>query len=48
MAISMACEWSPTTPTRLNKKELRQYRAGRNAIVAEAVKLMGAALILEV
>jgi hypothetical protein len=41
IATSAACEWSPTVPTRLTKKELRQYRAGRDAAADELLKMMG-------
>jgi hypothetical protein len=35
------CEWHPTTPRRLNKKEWRACRAGRDAVLVEAAKLAG-------
>jgi hypothetical protein len=38
---SMTCQWTPTKPTRLTKEQKRQYRTGRDAIVAEAFALMG-------
>ena len=38
---SMTCQWTPTKPTRLTKEQKRQYRNGRDAIVAEAFALMG-------
>jgi hypothetical protein len=31
----VACEWHPTVPSRLTKKELAQYRSGRDAALAE-------------
>ena len=34
-------EWRPSMPKRLTKKEWRQYRAGRDAMVAEAARLAG-------
>ena len=37
----MTCEWAPTVPTNLTKKELRQYRAGRDATMAAALAIMG-------
>jgi hypothetical protein len=37
----MTCQWTPTKPTRLTKEQKRQYRNGRDAIVAEAFALMG-------
>ena len=39
--ISMACEWEPTIPQRLSKREWREYRAGRDAAFAELSKLTG-------
>jgi hypothetical protein len=44
-------EWYPNIPRHLSKKELKQYRAGRDAAMAELLKLMGgsgAGLIVEV
>lgn len=40
-AAMMAAEWSPSTPPRLNRREWRQYRRGRDAAVAELVRLTG-------
>lgn len=34
----MTIEWAPYPPQRLSKRELHQYRAGRNAAVAELAK----------
>ena len=33
--------WSPQMPDRLTRKERAQYRAGRNALVAEFAKVTG-------
>lgn len=45
----MVVEWSPAVPRRLSKRELRQYRAGRDALVAEAAAALGGpALVVEV
>jgi hypothetical protein len=33
--------WSPHTPRRLSKAELRDYRSGRDALLAEAAKRLG-------
>jgi hypothetical protein len=40
-AMVVRAEWSPTVPKRLTKKEIRQYRAARAAVVAEIVRLTG-------
>ena len=37
----ITCRWSPPKPTRLTKEEKRQYRSGRDAVMAEAFALMG-------
>jgi hypothetical protein len=37
----MTCRWTPTKPTRLTKEEKRQYRTGRDAVMAEAFAVMG-------
>ena len=34
-------EWNPKMPTRLTRKERAQYRAGRNALVAEFAEATG-------
>ena len=45
---SMVCEWEPETPTRLTKRELREYRAGRDAALAELAEAMSTrALVIE-
>lgn len=46
----LACEWAPTPPTRgLTKKELRQYRAGRDAFFRRVASITGMrALLVEV
>jgi hypothetical protein len=36
--------WSPCTPKRLSKAELRDYRRGRDALLAEAAKHLGGAV----
>jgi hypothetical protein len=38
---NLVCDWKPTVPSRLTKKELRQYRDGRNAVMAELLKGLG-------
>lgn len=40
-ALSMACEWEPSTPKRLNDREMRDYRRGRNAALSEVACLIG-------
>ena len=45
----MMIEWTPDPPRRLSKREWRQYRAGRNAAVAELAKWAGMkAAIIEI
>ncbi len=45
----MVCEWSPTRPTFLTRKERRAYRAVRDACVGElAARLGGCALVIEI
>ncbi|MBI4183709.1 MAG: hypothetical protein HY521_06905 [Proteobacteria bacterium] len=39
--VCMAVEWSPTVPRRLSRRELRQYRAGRDAALAEVGRVLG-------
>lgn len=38
---SVAVEWSPDVPQRLTGPEFAQYRMGRNAVLAEAARLLG-------
>jgi hypothetical protein len=40
-AMVVRAEWSPTVPKRLTKKEIRQYRAARDDMVAEIARLTG-------
>ena len=45
----MTFEWAPDPPQRLSKWEWRQYRAGRDAAVAELAKLADMkAVIIEI
>jgi hypothetical protein len=47
--LAMVAEWSPHVPTRLSSTELRAYRAGRDAFVAElAAQIGGTAAVVEV
>ena len=39
--IAMACEWSPTVPKRLSRRGWREYRAGRDAALAELSRITG-------
>ena len=46
--IHAVCEWEPGVPTRLSKRELKQYQNGRNALAARLAELLGGrALIVE-
>ena len=46
--LSMTAEWDPQVPDRLTPDELDQYRAGRDAAVAEMAQILGGnALVLE-
>ena len=48
-ARCMAMEWSPSMPRRLTKRELREYRIGRDAAVVELAEQTGLrALVVEV
>lgn len=45
----MTAEWSPTTPTTLNKKMWKDYRNGRNPLMKEVEKAIGGnVLVVEV
>jgi len=39
--LSACIEWAPDEPQRLNAAELAEYRAGRNAALAELAREMG-------
>jgi hypothetical protein len=47
---ALACEWTPHTPPSksLSKKEIDQYRAGRDALFAEVARDHGNVLIIDV
>ena len=49
-SCNAAAEWSPSLPNRpFTKQELRQYRTGRDAIMAElAAQLGGSGLVIEI
>jgi hypothetical protein len=46
----LACEWAPHVPPpkSLSKKEINQYRAGRDALFAEIARDHGNVLIIDV
>jgi hypothetical protein len=35
------CEWEPDQPIRLTKRELKQYRKGRDALAAKVLESLG-------
>ena len=37
----MACEWSPRPPTAMTAKELKRYRAARDAMLARLAERTG-------
>lgn len=45
-AVAMVCEWEPTQPRKLSRREWREYRAGRNAAVAELSRQLGERILL--
>jgi hypothetical protein len=42
----LTAEWSPHMPDRLTRKERAQYRAGRDALLAEFAKLTGLNMLI--
>jgi hypothetical protein len=47
--LPIRCEWTPDFPRKLSMDELRQYRRGRDNLLAEAGRLIGSdVLVLEV
>lgn len=42
----MHAAWSPRMPTKLSKKEVRQYRAGRDALIAKYAEVIGGNIML--
>jgi hypothetical protein len=40
-ALAMQTEWSPGIPKRLSKREIQDYRRGRDAALAEVARLIG-------
>jgi hypothetical protein len=49
-APALQCAWSPHTPPAksLSRKEIDQYRAGRDALMAEVARDYGNILIVDV
>lgn len=45
-AACLVAEWSPTVPRRLSKKEMRQYRKGRDEAIMEVTRQTGAPTVL--
>jgi hypothetical protein len=44
----ITAEWDPNLPGQLSKQEMRQYREGRDALVAKlAAQVGGSALLIE-
>jgi hypothetical protein len=39
--VHVAVEWVPDVPGRLTAAELRQYRAGRDAVIADVAQTLG-------
>jgi hypothetical protein len=42
----LATKWEPAPPTRLTKSELQDYRRGRDALLAEAARVLGGAVLV--
>jgi hypothetical protein len=40
-SLQLVTRWEPDIPRRLNKAELRDYRQGRDALLAEAARHIG-------
>ena len=40
-AVTMIVEWTPDAPCRLSSAEMRQYRTGRDAAIAELAERLG-------
>ena len=43
---NLVAKWTPEQPTNLSRKELVQYRAGRDALLAEVAKAKGGGSVL--
>jgi hypothetical protein len=44
--VHVAIEWCPTMPRRLSAEELSEYRAGRDAALAELARELGGSAVL--
>jgi len=44
--LSIETHWLPETPARLTKAELLDYRRGRDALLAEAGRLLGGPILV--
>lgn len=44
-AIYMTVEWDPSMPRRLSESEWHEYRAGRDAALAEVAKMRGGSVL---
>jgi hypothetical protein len=42
----MNAEWDPHLPRSMSKREWRDYRAGRNALLTELSRLMGGSILV--
>jgi hypothetical protein len=45
-AAQIEARWEPDVPRRLTKAELRDYRRGRDELLAEAARLLGGAVAI--
>ena len=45
-AVHVETSWLPETPMRLTKAQLREYRRGRDALLAEAARLLGGSILV--
>jgi len=47
-AIHLNVEWHPHLPSRLSKKELKEYRRGRRTLLLEVSKYVGRIAIVDI
>ena len=45
-AVKLEAQWEPRRPTHLTEDELRDYRCGRDALIAEAALLLGGNVVV--
>ena len=45
-AVTLHVGWQPDVPSRLTIAELRDYRAGRDALLKEAANLLGISVLV--